>query len=314
MLIGVFRSNQKLVNLITILLTIILWLPAFFMEVDVEFSHLITTNIKWVDIVISIFLIAAQSIYLNVIVNEYKLVKENTHLTSLIFLIVNSSCLLLLNLNQVLIANTFILVAFHQLLRMYNLKNNYATLFNASFLIAIASLIYLPSIAYFILLLVTLIYTATPKWRDFMISLIGLSVPFIYFITYKFVFGSLFEIDFNNYQASIFDIQPNEVTFFLQLFFIILSVIILLAFVRLLPILGKSVVRVKKMLIIVVLMLVVGLTTLLLNGFDYFATFLMISIPLSIIIANFFQNIKKAWLAELLFLTLIGGLILGYFS
>ena len=129
--------------------------------------QLIAANLKWLGVVIAIFLIAGQSIYLNIIVNEYKLVKENSHVTSLMLLIFTSGSLLLLNFNQVIIANTFILIAFHQLLRLYNLKNSYAILFNAAFLIALASLIYLPSIVYFVLLWITLIYTTTPKWRDF---------------------------------------------------------------------------------------------------------------------------------------------------
>ncbi|MBL4594085.1 MAG: hypothetical protein JKX68_09755 [Flavobacteriales bacterium] len=301
--------------MLTITLTIVLWLPAFFMDLEIEFSHLVSTNIKWLDIVIAIFLIAAQSIYLNIIVGEYKLVKDNSHLTSLMFVLFNSCCLLLLNLNQVVIANTFVLIAFHQLLRMYNLKNNYAILFNASFLIALASLIYLPYIAYFFLLWLTLIYTATPKWRDFTISLIGLSIPLIYFITYKFVVNDLSEINFNNELITIFNVRWSEFTFFLKLFFIVFTVITLLSFMSLVSTLNRSGVRVKKMLVVVVgWMSVFGLTTLFMNQFDYLATFLIVSIPLAIVIANFFQNIKKTWLAEILFLCLLGGSILSYFS
>ncbi len=314
MLIGVFKSNQKTVNALTVLLTAILWLPAFFLDLGTDSPNLVSTNIRWIDLSISIVLIIAQAIYLNYIVSEYKLIKENAHLTSLMFVLYSSCCLFLLNLNQVIIANAFTLVAFHQLIRMYNLKNNYATLFNASFVIAIASLIYFPSIVYFVLLWVALVYTTTPKWRDFIISLLGLSVPFVYFITYKIIIGSFSDIDVGEYMIVLFDIKWNEFTLFNQLFLVIFSAVFLLALMNLFVTINKSVVRTKKMLIIVLLMFILGLGTLILNSFDYFATFLMASIPLSIIAANFFYNIKKPWFAELLFLSLLLGAALSYFS
>jgi len=314
MLISIFKSNQKLVNGIVLLLTMVLWLPAFFIELEIELPRLITTELKWVDISMAILLIVGQSVYLNIIVNEYKLLKENSYLTSLMLMIFNSGNLFLLNLNQVIIANSFILIAFHQLLRMYKLKNNYVILFNAAFLTGIASLIYLPCIIYFVLIWITLSYTTTPKWRDFIISLLGLSIPLIYYFTYKFVFGSLNEFKISNNELAIFKVDWVDLSLFQQVFFALIITIFLPAFMGFLSSLNKSVVRVRKMLIVVILMFIIGLATLIVNGVDYLATFLMVSIPLAIISANFFQNIKRRWLAELICLSLLTILTLSYFS
>lgn len=314
MLIGVFKSNQKLLGVIVILLITLMWLPGFFIDSHIDPSNLLSTNYRWLDIIISILLISFQSIYLNKIVNDYKLVKDNSHLTSLMLLLFNSCGLLVLNLNQVVIANSFIIVVFHQLLRAYNVKNGYALWFNVGFLVSIASLIYLPNVVYLLLVLVVLIYTTTPKWRDFVVILLGFSTPIIYLVTYKFVFENIELLSLNDYFKALFEVKLDDLSIFQKIFFIDLIIISLLAFMTLSSILGKNVVRVRKMLVVVVLMLIMGGGTLFLNQVDYLATFLTMSIPLSIIIANFFQNIKKSWLAELLFVTLIGGLILSYFS
>jgi len=314
MLIKVFKSNHKLINILTVVLILILWIPAFFIDQELDFPQFFSTNIRWLDVLISIVIISGQSIYLNTIVWEYKLVKENSHLTSLMLLVLNAGCFLFLNLNQVVIANSFILIAFHQLLRMYNSKNTHAILFNSSFLIALASLIYLPNIVCFALLWITLIYTTTPKWRDFIISLIGLSIPIVYYLSYKFVFQNLGTLSISNYSYTIFDNQISWVSFYQKVFFIGLAIISLLAFISMIIILGKSMVRVRKMLVVVILMLLLNLGTIFLNKFDYLATFLMSSIPLAIILANFFQNIKKTWIGELLFFFLLIGIVLGYFS
>lgn len=314
MLVGLFKSNQKLVNVLTLMLTIFLWAPMFFMDLEAEPLITVTTKFKWLDVTIAILIITGQAIYLNVIIGQYKLVKENSHLTSLIFILLNSCFLVALKLNQIIIANTFILIAFHQLLRMYNLKNNYALLFNASLLIAIASLVYFPNILFFILLWIALIYNTTPKWRDFLISLLGLSFPILYFATYKFVFSTLPSYNISNYLINIYNVHWSNFSIYSKIFFWILCLISAMSFAALFSSLNKSVVKVKKSLIIVVLMGIVGVSTLALNHFDYIATLTIISIPLAIIIANFFQNIKKKWIAELLFLIFIGSIVVGYFS
>ena len=315
MLIGIFKSNQKLVNLLTVVLTIVLWIPAFFSDFKIEFLEEISSGLRWLDILIAIVLISGQAIYLNVIVGQYKLVTENSHLSSLMFVVLNSCFILLLSLSQLVIANTFVLIAFHQLLKMYNLKNNYAILFNASLLIALASLIYLPNILYFVLLWIALIYNTTPKWRDFIISLIGLSIPILYFASYKYVFSVGFvSYNIDDYFFNIYNVHWSDFSIFSKTFFCVLCLISIFSFITLFSLLNKSVVRVRKSLIVVVLMVIIGLSTLALNQFDYLATLLVVSIPLAIIFANFFQNFRKKWIAEVLFLILIGSIVGGYFS
>jgi hypothetical protein len=314
MLIGVFKSNQKLVNVVTLLLTIVLWLPVFFIDSKIESFSTITTGFKWLDVIIGILIITGQSIYLNVVVGQYKLIKDNSHLTSLMFVLLNSCFLYLLNLNQIIIANTFIIIAFHQILKLYNVKNSYALMFNASLLIAIATLVYFPNILYFLLLWVALIYNTTPKWRDFVISLIGLSIPILYFATYKFVFSNTLNYSIDNYLINIYNAYWSDFQISSKIFFLILCLIVIMSFVSIFSSLNRSVLRVRKSLIIVVLMAVIGLSTLVLNQFDYIATLLVVSIPFSITVAIFFQELRKKWIAEILFLIFIGSLFFGYFS
>ncbi|PCI94670.1 MAG: hypothetical protein COB15_13515 [Flavobacteriales bacterium] len=314
MLIRVFKSNQKVVNVLVMLLAIVLWLPSFFIGVDIDSLNLISTQIKWLDISIALFLIISQSIYLNFIVNEYKLIQQSSYLTSLFLVVLNSSCIWMLDLNQVVIANTFLLIAFHQILKLYDVKNSLALLFNSGFLVALASLIYFPSILYFGLVWIGLIYMTTPKIRGFIVSLIGFSVPLIYFFCYKFMLGSLSQIQISDYLLAIFNVEWSSISFLMKASWIVIAVIMLLSFMNLTTALNKGMVKTRKMFFVIVIMSLLSICTLFLNKGDYIATFIMLSIPLSIIVANFFQSINKKWLAELLFTCLFVGIVLSYFS
>jgi len=312
MLIGVFKSNQKIINGLVVLLAIVLWLPAFFSDPDL--TGLFSTSIKWLDILLLISLISGQAIYLNFVVAEYRLVKGNSHLTSLFFILLNSCFLSFHEMNEIVIANTLVITAFHQFLRIYNSKNNYSIAFNAGFLIGLAGLIYFPALIYFVLLWLVLIYTTTPVWRDFIISLIGVSVPIIYLVVYQFVFGNLALLNLSDYLFQTFVIEWKNFTLYNQIFLSLLLVVLLFSFLSLFTAIGKSVVKTSKMLVAVFLMFVLGLGTLFLNQYDFLATFLVVSIPSAIIIANFFQNIERVWLAEILFSCLLISMVAGYFS
>mgnify|MGYP001502462362 FL=1 len=225
MLIGVFKSNQKLVNGLVILLTVLLWIPAFFIEQVIETESFISSGFLWLDIVVAIIFISIQAIYLNIIVNEYKLVENNSHLTSLIFVLLNSCFIKLFSLNQVVIANTFILLGVHQLLRIYDTKGGFALSFNAGFLISIATVIYLPNGVFLLFLWFGLIYMISPKWRDFLITLMGFSIPIIYFVCYNYVFGDLEGFNWTDYIKEVFNFSWSEYpVIFKVLFFVVFSV------------------------------------------------------------------------------------------
>lgn len=314
MLIKVFKSNQNLINGLVILLTIFLWLPSFFTPPENSLIAMVSTGFNWLDISIAILLIAAQAIYLNSIVNEYKLVENNTHLTSLIFVIFNSCFFSLFVLNQVVIANSFVLLGVHQLLRLYDNKSSYSLSFNAGFLLSIATVIYLPNAIFLCLLWIGLIYMISPSWRDLVITLLGFSVPVVYFISYHFIVGDLAVLELITHNSTVFSFEWDHLSVLHKLLLSLVVGILLMAFFRLSVTINSGGLRRHKMLKMIVLMSVFSLGSLLFNGLDYLATFVVLTIPSSIVVANLFQHMKKKWLAELLFTFLLGVMLLDYFS
>lgn len=312
MLIGVFKSNQRLLNALTVFILGAVWLTLFFVEefVAPDFS----LGYAWLDLLAGIVLISFQVFFLNYIVNEYKLLNANTYLPGLILVTLSCANIFETNFHQILLANTFIIIAFAQLLKLYGITNKLNVLFNAGIAVGLASMVYFPSVIYFLLIWVVLMYMTTPVWRDFAVSLIGFVLPLIYYVTYFFVFKNLSEFVFLTKHSGIFEFSFNDFSIWNKVFLFVLAGLTLVAGFKLLSSAGKSVARVRKILIAVLLYLVISTITLFLNQFDVIATLILMTIPLSIMLGNFFQHIKKSWLAEMLFLVFILIIILGYFS
>lgn len=322
MLISVFKSNQKIIILIIILLVFVLWIPTFWNTVTIHISNQLPIvwmeniiKVKWLSFLSAVILISFQAIYLNNIINSFKIIKNNTYLTALIFILLNSAHFSLLILNPIILANTFIILALHQLLKVHQEKQISSISFNAGLLFAFAILIYPPTIAITLLIWITLIYFKPPNWREFIVSLIGITIPIIYYLIYCFLTDQL-QITIAN---THFNFPPLfnsafSTTIIGNSYFYILATIILFAGLNYIYCLKNNIVKVRKSMIIILVMFVFLGLTIFLNKKDYIATYLLTSVPISIILANFLNTIKKEWLANGIILILFATIIISYLS
>ena len=147
------------------------------------------------------------------------------------------------------------------------------------------------------------------------IALLGFLVPIIFFVSYYFLSDQMLQlttIEHNDYR--VFKTDALSDSYLNKSFFIALSLISLAAGLSFFKGLSVHVVKVKKHLIIIFLLLLFVLFTFFLNNRDHLASYILSTIPLAIIIANFFNEIKRKWLAELFFSLLLTAIAIGYFS
>jgi len=317
MLLEIFKSNKSIVGVLVVIFSIILWVPGFFVAggvvVNVNSIGLGKINFlfepKWLNVMLTSILIGGQALYLNYIINKHKLLKSTSHLVALFFVLLNGCGIFVFSLNTLIVANSFVLLAFGQLLKLYNLPEATSTLFNLGLFIGLATLIYSPLIALFPLALFTLSYVRSPKGRDFIVVIIGAALPMLYWGTYLFLTDGLFSF-IENFKLFPENEVNNAVT--LNFYFIYtVGVMTLMSFFYMLISIGRNVVKTRKLSVVVILLLLVSLATILLNQ-QYILTFIILIIPITIVVANFVENIKKRWQRELIFIVLITALVLDY--
>lgn len=314
MLIKIFKSNQKPISILAVFLSILLWIPSFWVsqhELMLVSSWSFIISNKGLIFLISALIIGGQSIYLNYIVNEFKLLTTQTHLPALFFVLLNAGAYFLLTYTPLLIVNTLLLIVVHQLFLIYNKNNAFTLSFNIGFIISTAALIYFPIVVVLLLLWFTLLYTKPLNWREVIISVLGFLVPIVFFVSYYYLTNQLANfvlIDWNSYRIFNADIFIGKVSLGF------LAVLSFVAVLNMIKTLSGHVVKVKKYIVVVTVMFLVLLLTLFFNSADYLATYLLTTIPLTIVVANYFNEIKRKWLAELLLFLLIGAIIIGYFS
>ncbi len=321
MLVKLFKSNQHSIIIFVLLVTIILWLPSFYSISNVFNSQRATIlflnhlfSITWFNSVFSILLVFIQAIYLNHIVNKYKIVKNNTHLIALIFVLLNGANSFITTINPVLFVNIIVIVILHQLLAIYNKNEAFSLSFNAGLLVGLGSLIYFPVVVLFPTVWIVLFYTKTVLWRELVISILGVFLPFTYLLMYYFFKNQLNILDMSIFSSSYFNTDFNKWIFNDWLYFMVFALVLILSIFYLVSSLNKNVVEIRKHTIIILLILVIYSSTLFINQFDYLSTYLLMTVPVAVIIANYINEIKRKWLAELIMLSIVAAIIVNYFS
>ena len=249
MLVKIFKSNQQLGNILAVLLLSLVWLFNYFQGgvAQPDFSM----GALWLDVFIGVVLISFQAVFLNFVVNKNNLLNDTTHLPGL--LLVFFSCLNIFSLtnNQIIIANSLSVIALYQVLNLYNSDKKFGLLFNSGLLVGLATIFYMPSIVYFILLWIALIYLSTPVWRDFAISLIGFVFPIVYYVAYFYVFKDLSELVFISKHTSIYTFSWGESPFWTKALLVTIGIYCVISCFYLMMSAGRSIVRIRKMLLII---------------------------------------------------------------
>lgn len=180
MVIRIFKTNQIIANIFIVVLAVLLLIPGYFspiapiviggVELNTENYSLFNFTIenRFVDVLLFSILIGFQGVFLNFIINREKLIKGNTHLVGLFYVVLNSGIPILFAVTPIIISNTLIITILWLFFKLYSLHNAKPLLFNIGFLLGISVLIYVPLFCLFPLIWIVLSYVRTPNLEIFL--------------------------------------------------------------------------------------------------------------------------------------------------
>ncbi|MFI5148780.1 MAG: hypothetical protein ACHQRM_03540 [Bacteroidia bacterium] len=279
------------------------------------YFHSALAGLYYVNIFLSLLLSLGSAFLLNYIVNQHSLLSKKTYLPALLYLVYNACCGEFLHLHPGSFSNLLIIAACHQLFNTYRKDSANAEVFNAGLLIGLASLIYLPSMLLFLFVWITLIIYRPFIWQEYVLALLGFLLPWSFFFVYYFWNDQIqtiwFKIIFRHIsgQHFLFSSKPAYVWLYL-----VFGVIILASF---LTYAGSQLVmplKSKKTFAVLFWCLITAAVACYLAPVISIATLSPITIPLSVISSNLFLQIKRTWLAELLFSFMISAILILHLS
>jgi hypothetical protein len=325
MFISIFKNNQPLSIVLLSIMMIVLWIPAFGHLESIPYNNTMplfefyvrgANNFPYLHSIFALILIVSEAILLNYILNKFEIMAQKTVIPAIFYCLLMSCCKPLTHFYPLIFSNLFILLALFKIGLSYRVEEAFSSIFDASFFIAIASLFYFPSIIIYPLIWVALIVIRPFVWREWIISIIGLLLPYLfivvfYFWTDKFNF-LLYDKIFFPSSDSLLTLSNQRQSFLIVA--AILLVLLLLSVFTLLK--GWPVNTILSRNFLVVLFWLLGLALLSYSMAPVFnITYLAgVAIPLSVFIANYFLMTKFKWIAEIVFMVFVIAIVFENYS
>lgn len=321
MIVRFLKPNNASAFFIIPLVAVVVWVWGFFTPHVLQVKHSMpfyellagpVAGIPWLSTLIAAFLVIAEAFLLNYIVNENEVLTRKTSLPALFYIVFISNNNSMLELHPLLFANLFLLFALSKILNSYRKDIAFSQVFDTGLLISMASLFYFPCIVFFPIIGIALVIFRPFQWREWIISFIGVLVPYIFVITWYFWNNIL---DYLLYDKMFFPmVFKNKAESYSQTFYFMISVgciIAVLSFGKLFNGLSGGSQKTKKALVLMIWWFSFSGISLILAPELSTKYYSLSVIPVSIICSNYFLRMKRELWGELLFLVFLISIIVN---
>jgi hypothetical protein len=318
MLVSFFKPNHPVTLLIALpLMLIVLRLPGIlafpvnpnFAEQGFLFDLFIRlcNFIPYAGVTLSLIFVYLQCLLVNRIVNHYELLKPATNLPALLYGLIMSFSVDVQMLHPVIIANFFVIFALGRMCSGFNQKAIFSEAFDAAMLIALASFFYFPSIIFYLFIFLNLVFTRPFVWREYVISLLGLLLPYLFLFTWYFWTDQLFEVIRNQiipfFQPAVLNIPDlSGSTAWAALF---LGILLLFSVFVIIQYMIKNILRIQYLWRTLFILLVISSGVVLMSRDRSLYVLMLTAVPVSFFTAGYFLLMKARRLAEVLFTVLL---------
>ncbi len=322
-MLNLFRNNSIFALLFLIVFTVLIRISPFLITLPIDLNinaPLAQILFEWIttfedyyyfSVVSASFFVVLQAWLLNHLVVKHSILRKDSFLPALFFVLLNSFYKEQLFLNPQLIANLFIILMFERLCNLYESEKPLYVVLDSGLFLGLAILFNYDTLIYLPLILISVVIITYFNIRFLLASIFGILLP-IYLVGVVFyMFDSLNDL-LIIIEISVKRNYINQITFnWIKLLpWFLITGITLVSAVLLQAEYFKSKVKTRRIIFTVVIFIIISVLIILIENHNLVYAVCYLSIPLSIIIANYFMNKRYVILKEILFLLLVSACVL----
>lgn len=240
------------------------------------------------------------ALMLNVIMQSEDLVAKLSSVPAMVFVVFSSAMPQTATFSAAWPALFFMLVSLFYLFRSYRIEEPYLQLFNAGMFMSLAALFYSPLVYFLLFLFIALLVFRAFKWRDWVITFLGIITPLLYFITWKFWVDDLQAV--GEFFISLFDIADvllPATDLRERLFYALYLPATILAMVTLISHTNEMVISIRRMYWVLIWQFLITLSLLFISP-DFQALMIITLIPVSAFTAHYFSTARRYRFSDVL--------------
>jgi hypothetical protein len=326
MIVGLLKHNRSFSIVALPLLMVALWLHGFmhpatpmFQSSSPLYEWIVSGMVHYPMVIriVSFLLVLSQALFINYILNENEVLHTNSYFPAGMYMILMSLQPEMHWLHPIIIANLFMLLALHKLLQTYRQDTAYAHAFDVGFYIALASLFYLPSLVFIVLLWAGLVVLRPFIWREWIISLMGVLVPWILIAVCYFCFSSMdvfIKKTTPPFSAAINTLLLNSWFSGYEIFqIIVLGIVSIFSLGYVINSPQKHNLRTRSNTILLTFFFALSAVSIFFAPVFSISNLSFMAIPFTFFFSNYLLLAKRKWIAELLFTLLIISIFLNQY-
>ncbi len=289
-------AKSKLINIIIVILAVCTsFVFHFIYNIDPKEFSLLTSSLSLVLVLFSLFLLIF-------IISKNELTKKHNYSIMIFGLLILVFPQIFEDYN-ILIANLLVLFAMRRLLSLHANRNLKLKFFDAAFWIGLASLFYVWSLLFLIVVFFAIAYYWQKEEKYLTIALLALFVVGVLLVIYNIVFKDAYILTSNFYLSFNFDFSSyNNLKKIAGLTVVATIYIWSVVFYFRNKVENK---KLKPILFFIFIGSLVAITIVILAPEKTGKEFVFLIIPFSIIVTNYIETIKERWFKELFISLLI---------
>ena len=311
MLIRIYKANNPALGFSLLFIAAALWLPSILS--GKEFIYYCASPLsKFFSLyglfskIISILLIFSGAILLNITIHQFHLLKNQSYLPGLLYVLLMSCIPETLCFHPVVLANLFLILALRRGFQMLGDVNGSSAAFDSALFVSVASLFYFPSALFVVFVWISLATFRSFSIRDWFISCTGLILPYLFTAIYYYCFGNK-ESFFSDYIFPGFQTDGPAEIYFLKSFYVLAAFLFIVLLISLSPLfaeMARNKASIRSGFRLFLWFTALSVISFVMAPAGNIFHFCFAAIPLSIIFSNMFLNIRQG-LSEIIFSILI---------
>lgn len=304
---GIFRSNNPLNSFLLFVYGLLLkfiWalhplIPTVQKSNGFLFNDILNLVKPYLDLypsfyfVITYLLIYTQAVSFNQLIIRRRLMQKPNYLPAMSYLLVTSFFSEWNQLSAPLIINTLMIWVWAKMSTLNNSQHPKSTIYNAGIAIGICTFLYLPSFAFGVFVILSLIILRPPKAAEIFIVIIGIFTPWYFLAAWLFLTNKLYSFYLSGLDITYSFFQPTNITL-TGLILIFMLIAIGSFFVQSAS--SKQVVQVRKNWGLMLLYLLIALVTPFFDGVYQLEYWLLALMPAAAFIGSAFYYPRIKWI------------------
>jgi hypothetical protein len=252
-------------------------------------------------------LLYVQSLLVNFLVNEYRMISRHNYLPGMAYLLITSLLPEWNYLSSPLVATTLIIWMFIKLFKLYNLPNARPQVYNIGLLAGISSYLYFPSAAFILCILLGLMILKPFRLNEIILFLLGCLTPYYFYGIYLFLSDAL---NFRNFIPHLsFKVPVLKNSIWLAVSTLLLAIPFLMGGYFLQLQMRKMLIQVRKDWSILLLYLLLAFFVPFINGNQSFYAWVLLAAPFAAFHACGYFYQPRMLISQVLFFGMTGYIL-----